>query len=172
MRSSGQSVCGVVAVTVMALTGCASDQGVGRTPDRFGETLTCPEIVARVSSAADARKAIGLSAYSDGKEIDWEDFTKPPRPNYPKEAAMAGVEGRCDIYFDLSADGVPTNIASACTNGVFTRDAQTAVRAMRVKPYTFEGEPVLVPGIMYPMTFNLEISGREKTEFERICGAQ
>lgn len=64
-------------------------------------------------------------------------------PQYPMRAAERGIEGSCNVRFDVSADGTPTNIRIlACDSSLFERAAQRAVERWRYNPKVQDGVPV------------------------------
>lgn len=64
-------------------------------------------------------------------------------PVYPARAIERGLEGSCQVFFDLNTSGRPFNIrATDCTSPVFSRAAETAVRGWRYEPRIVNGQPV------------------------------
>lgn len=93
-----------------------------------------------------------VSTSDFGEVIDGIAYPQP-MPTYPIEAAIAGEEGACLVYFDLSMSGHPVNVAAACTSEAFTDAAETALRQSRFPPAMENGEPVRRERMVYPLTF-------------------
>lgn len=64
-----------------------------------------------------------------------------PAPDYPREAAVAGVEGRVVVEFTINTQGSTEdiNILNAEPRGMFERAAQRAVAQWRYQPYQVNG---------------------------------
>ena len=72
-------------------------------------------------------------------------------PQYPHCALSYGLEGHCDMVFDVMADGTTANVLPVCSSRLFERDAAYAVRR-----WTFEapGEGPR-PAVLNRMVFKL-----------------
>lgn len=61
-------------------------------------------------------------------------------PNYPVRAQERGLEGRCEVTFDVTPEGTPTNVRIlTCSNSVFERDTIRAVERWRYEPRIQDG---------------------------------
>lgn len=76
-----------------------------------------------------------------------------PAPRYPQHAYYAGTEGYCEVRFDLTAEGVPQNLVTLCTDRVFCVAARVAVSEVRFSPALDEGMPRARDNIVYPLFF-------------------
>ncbi len=81
---------------------------------------------------------------------------RPPLPSYPQRAAERGIEGSCDVRFDVDTRGRPYNVSAQCTDGVFTREAERAVERVEFAPKIIRGKPAERKNVVYPISFNLE----------------
>lgn len=88
------------------------------------------------------------------------DTTAQPitRPNvvYPDSMVRRGIEGSCEVRFDLSALGEPFNIRPDCTHAGFERSAKKAVASSRFSPKLVQGTPVERRNVVYPIEYNLD----------------
>ena len=69
------------------------------------------------------------------------EFARAPRLTYPARALKEGIEGSCEVTFDLSVEGVPENVISQCTHPVFRRESVRAIKKARAKPLILAGVP-------------------------------
>lgn len=65
---------------------------------------------------------------------------RPPVPTYPTRAAERGVEGSCDVRFDVDTRGRPFNITASCTDSIFKRSAEKAVSRVEFAPKIIRGQ--------------------------------
>ena len=83
---------------------------------------------------------------------------RPPQVSFPACATARGIEGRCEIYFNVLADGTPGQITPVCTHRAFARAAERAVTRAAYAPATVNGEAVEYRGMVRPIRFKLEDS--------------
>ncbi len=81
---------------------------------------------------------------------------RPPIPSYPRRAAERGIEGDCDVRFDVDTRGQPYNITASCTDNVFESEAERAVSRVEFAPKIVRGKPVERRNVVYPISFTLE----------------
>jgi len=74
---------------------------------------------------------------------------------YPQGALNPPTEGICEIKFDLSRRGEPSNIVSACSSDLFLEAASEAVAATRFKPVRINGSAAKAVNMTYNMKFCL-----------------
>lgn len=79
-----------------------------------------------------------------------------PIPTYPRRAAQTGLEGFCEVSLSVTPSGDPFDVTADCSDRVFERAAETAVKKTKFTPKIIEGEPVAVVGVVYPLEFRLE----------------
>lgn len=79
----------------------------------------------------------------------------PPIPEFPKEAAIAGVQGSCDVRFSVDADGNAFDMRAYCTQPIFCNEAKLAVSRARFLPKLVGGVPTVRKNIVYPLEFML-----------------
>lgn len=78
-------------------------------------------------------------------------------PQYPIRAAERGVEGRCTVTFDVTPDGVTTNIRiMSCSSSLFESAAVRAVERWRYQPKIVDGTAVRRTGVVTEFNFQLE----------------
>ena len=80
---------------------------------------------------------------------------RPPIPRYPRRAAELRKEGRCDVWFDVSEEGKPINIAADCTSRLFKKEAERAVSQVEFEPLVYKGKSYVRPGVVYPLEFSI-----------------
>ncbi|MFU8831860.1 MAG: energy transducer TonB [Wenzhouxiangella sp.] len=77
-------------------------------------------------------------------------------PQYPYRAANLGLEGFVLLEFTVTGTGMvrdPRVIESS--NAIFDQAALDAVLRFRYRPRIIDGEPVVVPGVRFRITFEL-----------------
>ncbi|MAK60577.1 MAG: hypothetical protein CMK09_06335 [Ponticaulis sp.] len=94
------------------------------------------------------------------------DVIVPPRPEYPGTAAFFGLQGKCEVRFDLLQYGQFVDVKSvSCTNLVFCKSSSQAVRGTQFK--VVDVPATSIPGerhnIVYPIAYNLD--DRPRGEF-------
>lgn len=78
-------------------------------------------------------------------------------PDYPMRAAERGVEGDCLVTFDVTPDGVTTNIRIMdCSSSLFERNAIRAVERWRYQPKIVDGTAVRRTGVVTEFNFRLQ----------------
>jgi len=81
---------------------------------------------------------------------------RPPVPTYPQRAAERGIEGSCDVRFDVDTRGRPYNVQANCTDSVFQREAERAVSRVEFAPKIVRGQPAERRNVVYPLEFQLD----------------
>jgi len=77
-------------------------------------------------------------------------------PQYPPRAAERGVEGSCQVVFDVTPDGTPTNIRIlTCDSSLFERASIRAVERWRYQPRIVDGQAVARTGVQTRFDFEL-----------------
>lgn len=74
---------------------------------------------------------------------------------YPPAALNPPTEGVCEIKFDLSRRGKPSNILSACSSDLFLQAATEAVGATEFRPVQVNGSAAKAVNMTYNMKFCL-----------------
>lgn len=80
---------------------------------------------------------------------------RPPVPTYPSRAAERGIEGSCDVRFDVDTRGKPYNVTADCTDRVFKREAERAVSRVEFAPKIIRGQAAERRNVVYPLEFTL-----------------
>jgi len=80
----------------------------------------------------------------------------PPVVQYPRRAAERGIEGSCEVRFDVNAQGEPFNVNADCTDSVFRREAERAVSRVRFAPKIVRGQALERRNVVYPIEFALD----------------
>ncbi len=81
---------------------------------------------------------------------------RPPVPTYPNRAAERGIEGSCDVRFDVDTRGRPYNVEADCTDNVFRREAVRAVSRVEFAPKIIRGQAAERRNVVYPLEFKLD----------------
>ena len=79
-----------------------------------------------------------------------------PVPVYPQEAITQGIEGDCEVRFNVSVKGEPYDVVANCTHPVFKQEAERALREIRFVPKIMRGEPVERRNVVYPIMFRMD----------------
>lgn len=85
-------------------------------------------------------------------------FAQPLAPvtfTYPPEALKTLTEGVCEVKFDLSRRGNPSNIVTACSSSLFVAAASDAVSAAKFEPVRVNGSAAKAVNMTYNMKFCL-----------------
>lgn len=91
----------------------------------------------------------------DVSDRDAQPLVRIP-PNYPVRAAERGIEGRCEVTFDVTPEGNPTNVRIlTCTNSVFERETIRAVERWRYEPRVQDGVAQWRRGVVTHFDYNL-----------------
>ena len=80
---------------------------------------------------------------------------RPPSATYPMAAITSETEGRCDVRFSVDPAGAPYNVSAACSDPVFVRAAEKAVRRAQFLPRVDGGRAVAQENVVYPIVFEL-----------------
>ena len=80
---------------------------------------------------------------------------RPPVVTYPVRALTQGMEGECQVDFDVDVRGRPYNINADCTNNVFKREAERAISKVEFAPKIQDGKSVERTNVVYPLVFSL-----------------
>lgn len=81
---------------------------------------------------------------------------RPPTPSYPQRAAERGIEGSCEVRFDVDTRGRPYNVQATCTDNVFKREAERAVSKVEFAPKIIRGKAAERRNVVYPLEFTLQ----------------
>ncbi|MEM7491746.1 MAG: TonB family protein [Pseudomonadota bacterium] len=87
---------------------------------------------------------------------------RPPLPTYPNRAAERGIEGSCEVRFDVDVRGKPYNISADCSDNIFRREAERAVSRVEFAPKIVRGKAAERRNVVYPLEFQLEDGGRRR----------
>lgn len=80
---------------------------------------------------------------------------RPPTPSFPQRAAERGIEGTCDVRFDVDTRGRPYNVEATCSNSMFTREAKRSVERVEFAPKIIRGKAAERKNVVYPLEFKL-----------------
>ncbi len=77
-------------------------------------------------------------------------------PQYPVRAMERGVQGTCNVRFDVTPDGTPTNVTiTRCDSSMFERSSIRAVERWRYQPKVENGVPVARRGVETQFVYQL-----------------
>lgn len=88
-------------------------------------------------------------------EIYQMEVIRNPKPDYPIRAAEKGIEGQCDVQFDIDTKGKPQNVQAICTHPYFIGNSEKAIRKMRFEPLSIDGTLYEMPDYVYPLEYRL-----------------
>ena len=79
-------------------------------------------------------------------------------PQYPRKAAMQGIEGWVILQFDVTPSGTVSDVKvlSAKPPRIFNREAVKALRKWKYRPKIEDGKPVEQKGLKVQLDFKLE----------------
>ncbi len=80
---------------------------------------------------------------------------RPPVPTYPSRAAERGIEGFCEVRFDVDTRGRPYNVQADCDDRIFKREAERAVSKVEFAPKIIRGKAAERRNVVYPLEFKL-----------------
>lgn len=80
----------------------------------------------------------------------------PPQLSYPQRAAERGIEGSCEVRFNVNGRGEPYDVQADCSDSVFRREAERAVSRVRFAPKIVRGQAVERRNVVYPIEFGLD----------------
>ncbi len=80
---------------------------------------------------------------------------RQPMPVYPREALKKGLSGSCEVYFSVDPLGKPYGITAECSDDVFRRSAENAVRKALFAAKTKKGVPVAQGNLVYPLLYEM-----------------
>ena len=95
---------------------------------------------------------IGLQVPEYSKEIH---PISPPSVTYPSSMVEKGIEGFCEVHFDVNFQGEAFNIDPHCSHSGFEKSAKKAVAKSRFSPRVEAGQPVIQKNVVYPIEFKL-----------------
>lgn len=81
---------------------------------------------------------------------------RPPIPTYPNRAAERGIEGDCQVRFNVDVRGRPYDVVADCSDRIFKREAERAVSRVEFAPKIVAGEARERRNVVYPLVFNLD----------------
>jgi protein TonB len=77
-------------------------------------------------------------------------------PQYPPRAAERGIEGHCDMRFNVSPDGTPIDVQVVnCTSSLLSRASVRAVERWRYSPRVVDGVAQTRVGVETRIDFQL-----------------
>lgn len=78
-------------------------------------------------------------------------------PVYPDNLAMRGIEGQCDMIFDILPNGTTSNVrVLSCSNRGFERASIRAIERWRYNPQVRNGAPTTYQGARTQLLYALE----------------
>lgn len=106
----------------------------------------------------------GPDATDGSGEANAIDAAATPRmrvpPNYPIRALDRGLEGYCQIAFDVGPDGTPINVSvSYCSRAIFERNSVRAVQQWRYSSQIRDGLAVTQTGLRTRIEYSLDEQG-------------
>ena len=108
----------------------------------------------RAGSAGDELLG-GRSTPASIVDRDAQPITQP-WPTYPERAVTAQREGLCYAMMDVTTDGRPENILTACSSADFNAPSYQAATQMRFEPLSTNGSLARRINVVYPLKYCLE----------------
>lgn len=153
----------------LGLAACSTPElQVVERPIASDTPLTCDQRALQPPSYTRAdvgdRRAVAESRRQDAGYQSFADMLKSGRavevsraaPFYPQCAISRGLEGTCEVWFDLTPSGRPENIVPICTSVLFERAAIQAVERAEIYVYDENGDSIAFPALAIPLRFALE----------------
>ena len=83
-------------------------------------------------------------------------------PQYPRKAAMRGIEGWVQLKFDVTEAGTVANVhvTNASPPNIFESSARRALLKWKYKPKMVDGKPAFRRGLRVQLNFTLEKSSQ------------
>ena len=78
---------------------------------------------------------------------------RPPVVTYPRRAQERGIEGSCEVRFNVDVRGKPYAVEATCTDSVFKDEAERAVGRAEFAPKIVRGQAVERRNVVYPVRF-------------------
>ena len=78
---------------------------------------------------------------------------RPPVVTYPRRAQERGIEGSCEVKFNVDTRGRPYAVDATCTNDIFKSEAERAVSRAEFAPKIVRGQAVERQNVVYPVRF-------------------
>lgn len=126
-----------------------------RIPEDNDETLRKVDTLIAASKTHNARLGFGADRTEDATTHTRPRVLQSVPPAFPHCAIERGLEGRCQVYFNVDDSGTATDINALCTNKVFVSAATRSVRRTKYEPAAISGQPVRFEGLVRPITFIL-----------------
>lgn len=79
----------------------------------------------------------------------------PPNVVYPARLLERGIEGSCDVRFDVNLRGEAMNIRPQCSHPGLESSARRAVAGSRFSPKIVAGKPVEQRNVVYPIAYSI-----------------
>lgn len=78
-------------------------------------------------------------------------------PAYPSNLAQRGIEGQCDLIFDILPNGTTANVrVLSCSNRGFERASVSAIQRWRYNPQVRDGAPITYRGARTQLLYSLD----------------
>jgi outer membrane biosynthesis protein TonB len=143
-------------LTLLALAGCTSAEDdwafapLEEAPSSYcsdqhalGPSFTQADLQARISE----RNAALPEGY---QQVRPEILRRPP-PGFPRCAAETGIDGVCDIVFDINAEGRTENIMPVCSSRLFESNARATVSVWAFEPPGDGPRPAIVNRVVFKL---------------------
>lgn len=143
-------------LALLALAGCASAEDdwafapLEPAPSSYckdqhdlGPSFTQADLQARIAE----RNAALPEGY---QQVRPEILRRPP-PGFPRCAAETGIDGVCDIVFDINAEGRTENIIPVCSSRLFESNARATVAIWAFEPPGDGPRPAIVNRVVFKL---------------------
>ncbi|MEM9668419.1 MAG: energy transducer TonB [Pseudomonadota bacterium] len=112
-----------------------------------------PGWTSRVSQAETEDELLG-----GGARVETEERVKAsslPSVLYPPAALSPPQEARCEVKFNLSTQGEPSNILAACSSPLFTEEVKRIISGATFEPLRVNGSLAKGVNVVFPYSFCL-----------------
>ena len=80
---------------------------------------------------------------------------RQPVPDYPQIAMTRGLNGDCDVTFAIDPQGRPYNVEASCSDKIFKRSSEQAVRKALFAARVSNGVAMGQENLVYPIRYEL-----------------
>ncbi len=121
-------------------------------PQKMNQQMNLPDIKSILKSGGPAVGGLGMAMGSEVTPLIRIE------PQYPRKAAMQGIEGWVILQFNLTPAGSVSDVQvlSARPPRIFDREAIKALRKWKYRPKMENGKPVEQKGMKVQLNFKLE----------------
>lgn len=95
-----------------------------------------------------------LKSLKEKLDVQMPEFRKNPVVEFPKAALDSGKVGTCEVRFNISKSGKPSEVSAECSDSIFDDAAISAVKKAKFEKTIQNGKAVKVYNLLLPIEFN------------------